>query len=165
MQLRKVDPNEFLRAVEAREISDEDVRAEIRAFESHRDRMRSEDLYEVHGWNPRQVNEALDGLWLKLGQPHGAERAVEGVAGGALLRRLVDDAVTEDKSRRSIIESMTTAAGFDSNADDPQGTTNEIINGSIGCPPVRRLEGFARALGTSVGRLRTAFESDGCSYG
>jgi len=71
------------------------------------------------------------------------------------LNRLIENS---DSERAEVIASMGSSAGIDAN------TVNQILNGSIDCPPLRRLQGFARALGTSLSTLRSAAESDGCEY-
>lgn len=43
-------------------------------------------------------------------------------------------------------------------------TLNQILNGSINCPPLARLRGFARALNVSFDSLRRAAQRDGCEY-
>lgn len=43
-------------------------------------------------------------------------------------------------------------------------TVGQIISGSIICPPMKRLEGIAKALGVSTSRLVTVAEADGCDY-
>ena len=43
-------------------------------------------------------------------------------------------------------------------------TVNQILNGSINCPPMNRLEGFARTLNVSVDTLTDAASADGCNY-
>jgi hypothetical protein len=83
---------------------------------------------------------------------------IKGEALAALLNRLIDAMVNEDRSRSEVIASMAEAAGIESS------TVNQILSGTINCPPIRRLQGFARALNTSLGRLRSAAERDGCSY-
>ena len=55
-----------------------------------------------------------------------------------------------DDDRSGKIERMASAAGIDSS------TVNQILNGSINCPPMNRLEGFARTLNVSVDTLTDA---------
>lgn len=76
----------------------------------------------------------------------------------ALLNRLIDGLVTEERSRSDIIEAMASAARISPD------TVNGILSGEINCPPLIRLRGFARVLETSLARLRSAAESDGCDY-
>ncbi len=83
---------------------------------------------------------------------------VRGERLAALLNRLIDGLVTDDRSRSDVIAAMAAAAGISTS------TVNQILNGSINCPPLDRLEGFADVLGTSVSRLRSAAEGDGCIY-
>lgn len=73
-----------------------------------------------------------------------------------LLNSRIDDLETSELSRADIISRMGAAAGIDS------GTVNAILNGSINCPPERRLRGFARVLGISLDRLQRAARADGC---
>lgn len=76
----------------------------------------------------------------------------------ALLNRLIDERETNQRSRSEIIEDMADAAGIDSS------TVNQILSGSIECPPIDRLEGFASALRVSTSSLVSAAEQDGCEY-
>ncbi len=76
----------------------------------------------------------------------------------ALLNRLIDDMATDERTRSDIIDDMADAAGISAS------TVNQILNGSINCPPLDRLEGFAEVLDTSLARLRRAAEEDGCEY-
>ena len=63
-----------------------------------------------------------------------------------------------DDDRTGTIDRMASAAGIDSS------TVNQILNGSINCPPMNRLEGFARTLSVSVDNLIEAAGRDGCNY-
>lgn len=74
----------------------------------------------------------------------------------SLLENVIEDHVTDDRSRADIIEEMATAAGI---APD---TVNEIVNNSINCPPLVRLEGFASVLDVSLDTLISAAREDGC---
>jgi hypothetical protein len=76
----------------------------------------------------------------------------------AALNRLIDGRVTEQRSRAAIIQAMA------SEADIQPSTVTQILSASITCPPLARLEGFARALDVSVAQLRRAAASDGCEY-
>lgn len=81
----------------------------------------------------------------------------------ALLNRLIDaqipdDADDEDAERARIIGEMAEAAGISAS------TVQQILDGEINCPPLDRLEGFARVLDSSLERLRSAAERDGCEY-
>ena len=82
--------------------------------------------------------------------------------GDSLASRLedaIDGMTDEDTSRGDVLDAMAAAAGIG------RSTVNQILNGSINCPPLDRLEGFAEALdGVSLDDLITAAESDGCSY-
>lgn len=88
----------------------------------------------------------------------GESGEIRGVALAAELNRLVDARETEARPRSEIIEAMARAAGISVS------TVNQIMNGSIICPPLNRLAGLARGVGTSQGRLITAAERDGCEY-
>ena len=82
-------------------------------------------------------------------------------AGEALARELnelIDARVTDDRSRGDIINDMAEEAGIG------ESTVNQILQAKIDCPPVDRLEGFARALDVSVDRLIEAGNRDGCEY-
>lgn len=76
----------------------------------------------------------------------------------ALLNREIDDQATEERPRADIIEEMATAAGISA------GTVNQILNASINCPPLNRLEGFAEVLNVSQDSLIEAGNADGCDY-
>ncbi len=80
-----------------------------------------------------------------------------GEALGALLDELIDNAAGDD-GREGVMARMGRAAGISAS------TVGQIVNGSIECPPLTRLEGFARVLNVSVGRLISAAERDGCEY-
>ena len=63
-----------------------------------------------------------------------------------------------DENREETIGRMASEAGIETN------TVNQILNGSINCPPMERLEGFARALDVSVDMLIERAGQDGCNY-
>ncbi len=86
----------------------------------------------------------------------GGVRAGERLA--AELNRLIDNQVTEERSREDIIADMAEAAGIDVS------TVNQILRGEINCPPVERLQGFADVLDVDVTELISAAEEDGCLY-
>ena len=75
------------------------------------------------------------------------------------LNQLIDAQASESTSRADIIRDMASAAGID------PGAVNEILQGTIDCPPRERLQSFAQVLsGASTSSLRSAAESDGCNY-
>jgi len=76
----------------------------------------------------------------------------------AALKRAVSEMESDDKPRAGIIAGMGRAAGIDA------GTVNQILEGSIDCPPIGRLRGLARALDVSVDVLTRAASQDGCEY-
>ena len=86
---------------------------------------------------------------------------------GPALASLLNDAIDEidesdgdDRSRSDVISEMA------SEADIAEGTVNQILNADIDCPPLARLEGFARVDGIpSVSSQRSAAEEDGCEFG
>lgn len=80
-----------------------------------------------------------------------------GRALGAALDRAIDRAAG-DGSRSDVIQRMGDAAGIDS------GTVNQIVSGTISCPPLERLTAFARVLPISAASLRSAAGRDGCEY-
>ena len=77
---------------------------------------------------------------------------------GAFLNDEIEKLVTDDRSRTDIIEEMATEADID------EDTVNSILNGRIACPPVERLEAFARVLGASAASMISSAETDGCDY-
>lgn len=83
---------------------------------------------------------------------------IKGERLAARLNNLIDDLAEDDDERAEIIERMAEAAGISVS------TVNQILRGSINCPPLERLRGFARVLDTSVDDLVAAAEGDGCSY-
>jgi len=83
----------------------------------------------------------------------------KGASLAAALNRAIDRMASDTTTRTSIIGRMGSAAGISAS------TVNQILNNTINCPPIDRLRGFARALSVSLSSLRTAAESDGCSYG
>lgn len=76
----------------------------------------------------------------------------------AALKRAISEMESEDKPRAQIVAGMGRSAGIDA------GTVNQILEGSIDCPPVGRLRGMARALDISVEALTRAASQDGCEY-
>ncbi len=82
----------------------------------------------------------------------------KGAALAAALNRAIDAMVTDERSRADVIEAMGRASGISAS------TVNQILNGSINCPPLGRLQGFTRVLDVSMGTLTTAGNRDGCDY-
>jgi hypothetical protein len=70
----------------------------------------------------------------------------------------IDEMVTDNMPRSDIIAEMASTAGIES------GTVNQILDGSIDCPPLDRLESFADVLPVSLSAITSAAEGDGCSY-
>ena len=87
-------------------------------------------------------------------------RCTEG-RGQALAARLerAISASAQDGDRDAVLSAMATAGAISVS------TVGQILTGSILCPPLRRLRGFARTLGVPVGELIAAAERDGCKYG
>lgn len=82
-------------------------------------------------------------------------------AGEQLARRLnqaIEEQATEERPRSRIIEDMADEAGIEPS------TVNQILNGSINCPPLERLEAFSRVLDVPMQELVSAAEDDGCEY-
>ena len=77
---------------------------------------------------------------------------------GTFLNAEIDKLVTDDKSRTDIIEEMASEAGISAS------TVGQILRGEIVCPPVERLEAFARVLAASAASMISSAESDGCDY-
>lgn len=79
---------------------------------------------------------------------------------GNLLDRAIDSAVEDGdyENRTSAKEAAANEAGIE------VGTLDQILNGSINCPPRSRLEGFSRALPVTVDQQISAAENDGCEY-
>ena len=89
------------------------------------------------------------------------QRQACGVRGDNLaaeLNEIIDMMAGDDMPRGDIVNDMGSAAGIES------GTVNQILNGSIGCPSIERLEGFSAVLAVPLDRLVSAAEEDGCSY-
>ncbi len=86
---------------------------------------------------------------------------------GQRLGRLLGDAISaidsnedDERSRSDVIEQMAEAADVETN------TVNQIVNGSIDCPPEDRLRAFATVNGIpSFDDQREAAGQDGCRYG
>ncbi len=76
----------------------------------------------------------------------------------AELNRLIDNQVSEERTREDIIADMAEAAGIDAS------TVEQILRGEINCPPVERLQGFAGVLEVETSELVAAAEEDGCVY-
>lgn len=75
---------------------------------------------------------------------------------GNALSDAVDAMVTDDLPRADIIQQLADAAGIEPS------TVNQILSGSIQCPPVDRVTAFAGVLGISVSSLADAAVQDGC---
>ena len=86
---------------------------------------------------------------------YGATRG-EGLA--RVLNEAIADVVDDDTSESDVIAEMAREAGISA------GTVGEILGARIDCPPVERLEGFARVLDVSADALISAAEGDGCTY-
>lgn len=77
----------------------------------------------------------------------------------AVMNEAIEALVGEETSRAEVVAELGQAAGIDA------GTVNQILDGSIDCPPLQRLRGFARVLDVSLSQLQDAAEADGCEYG
>ena len=80
-----------------------------------------------------------------------------GTSRGDSLAARLNELIGEN-NRSATIDRMASAAGIDAS------TVNQILSGSINCPPLNRLEGFARTLSVSVDNLTEAAGRDGCNY-
>ena len=76
---------------------------------------------------------------------------------GTQLAAYLNEQIGED-NRTETIARMASEAGIE------PGTVNQILEGSINCPPMERLEGFARALDVSIDALIERAGRDGCNY-
>jgi len=80
---------------------------------------------------------------------------------GRQLANLLDEAIeslaTEQNPRGDVIAAMASAAGIS------ESTVGQILDASIECPPLERLQGFAEVLDLSLDRILEAFEGDGCA--
>ena len=85
--------------------------------------------------------------WADCGEKRGESLAA---AMNSAIAKLGDDAPTQAE--------IGSAGGISAS------TVGQILAGEINCPPLSRLEGFARVLKVSVGSLVSAAEKDGCSY-
>ena len=85
----------------------------------------------------------------------GIKKVKEGSSLASLLNDLID---SRSDSRSDVINRMASAAGIEPS------TVNQILSGSINCPPMERLAGFATALNTSTKRLEDAAKRDGCEF-
>lgn len=81
-----------------------------------------------------------------------------GEALAAELNRLIDNQVSEERTREDVIAAMAEAAGIEPS------TVNQILAGTINCPPIERLDGFAQVLDVDVSELVSAAEEDGCIF-
>lgn len=78
---------------------------------------------------------------------------------GNFLNNAIDDMAGDDSEERSrIISRIASASGIS------ESTVNQILSGSIICPPLDRLEGFAEVLDITIDSIITSAESDGCKY-
>lgn len=76
----------------------------------------------------------------------------------AVLNEAIEALVDDDNSRADVVQEMGSAAGIDAD------TVNQILDGSINCPPPGRIRAFAGVLNVSVSSLFTAGNADGCNY-
>lgn len=83
----------------------------------------------------------------------------KGVNLASMLNKRIDEMVTEEKTRADIIGDLASAAGIE------EGTVNQILNASIECPPIERLNAFAGVLGFTEKKVVDSAKSDGCVYG
>jgi len=110
----------------------------------------------------KEMKELLSEIkfFTKVIQAKGCEGCEKkGAALGAFLNRRINSMAGDDAGERAaIIGRMARAARVSVS------TVNQILSGSIDCPPLARLRGFARALSVSIGSIVTAAERDGCEY-
>lgn len=85
--------------------------------------------------------------------------AKAGASLASLLNARIDELETDDTPRSQIIEDMASEAGISA------GTVNSILDQTINCPPLERLQGFSSALDISESSIVSAAENDGCVYG
>lgn len=71
----------------------------------------------------------------------------------------IDSMVTESTGRGEILSRVASAGGISVS------TLNQILNATIECPPIERLQGFAEVLPGSTSKYQSAAERDGCEYG
>ena len=81
----------------------------------------------------------------------------------AFLNERIDELVDDDTPRSEILQQMADAAGI-AVSTVRDALNRNILNASINCPPLERLEGFAEALDVSLDDLIDAAGSDGCEY-
>jgi len=84
-----------------------------------------------------------------------AHKESRGQSLAGTLNTLIDGS---SRDRSDVIAAMASAAGI---AVD---TVQNILSADINCPPLARLEGFAKALNVTLSRLQSAAEKDGCEY-
>lgn len=99
-----------------------------------------------NGGEKKELNEAE---WIM----NGPETIIKGTSLASLLNELIGD-----EDRGAEVERVASAGGISAS------TMNGILAGTINCPPLQRLRGFARALSVPVSRLVNAAEKDGCEY-
>lgn len=87
----------------------------------------------------------------RSGPRQGAELA-------SVLTSAINGLASEDQPEGQIIDEMADAAGIE------PGTVRQILDGSINCPPIERLEAFASVLDVPVETLVEAGNRDGCDY-
>lgn len=85
------------------------------------------------------------------------EAAIPGRLAG-LLNRKIDEMTDDANPRAGFVSRLATEGGID------ESTVNQILSGSISCPPLRRLRGFSRVLNISFDAIRAAAKADGCEY-
>lgn len=95
-----------------------------------------------------------DGAAIVAAVSHGAS-LLRAASGGNALPAMLDDLI---RSTGATTAQLGEAAGIEA------GTVSQILRGEITCPPMERLQGFARVLGVPVRRLVEAARTDGCPF-
>jgi len=76
----------------------------------------------------------------------------------AHLNKLISAKETDKMKRADIVAGMAQAAGIST------GTVNQILQAKINCPPINRLEGFAKYFKVSRKSIVDIANQDGCKY-
>ena len=120
--------------------------------------------------NREERTREIDQIYRNAARSSGCKRVdvlcVKGESLGNFKNKRINQMAGDDeKERQVIIARLARESGSARGAGTiTVSTVNQIIRGEINCPPLTRLEGFAKVLGVSLVAIRRAAERDGCDY-
>lgn len=120
--------------------------------------------------NREERTQKIDQIYRKSARSSGCKRVDGLCVKGESLGRFINNRINEmagddEEERQAIIARLARESGRARGAGTiTVSTVNQILRGEVNCPPLTRLEGFAKVLGVSVTAIRRAAERDGCDY-